>query len=67
MHGDGLYGDLAIALTDIDSILSATALSSTYLLIEILIAPTGNLQDLSIDCGWGDEFLKLAAELDGLI
>jgi len=67
MHGDGVYGDLDFALIEIDSILSAANISSRLLQIEILIAPTGNLQDLSIDCGWGDEFLKLAAELDSLI
>lgn len=67
MHGNGVYGDLDIALIEIDSILSATHISSRLLQIEFLIAPTANLQDLAIDCGWGDEFLKLAAELDGLI
>lgn len=29
-----------------------------------LLMPTGNLHELSIECGWGSEFARLAAELE---
>ena len=32
--------------------------------VSILIAPTGALQETAIDNGWGDEFLKLAKQLE---
>ena len=66
-NGDGSFGDLNEAMNDIDSILSADNLSSKHFQIKVLIAPTANLQDLAIDCGWGKKFLKLADELDELI
>jgi hypothetical protein len=31
-----------------------------------LFAPTGIIQEISIDNGWGDRFLELAQELDEL-
>jgi hypothetical protein len=30
----------------------------------ILFAPTGTLQEVSIDSGWGDEFLDVASDFD---
>lgn len=63
-NGDGLYGDLEIALADIDAILSAEDLSEKHGDIRLLIAPTSNLQDLSLDCHWGDQFLSLADKID---
>ena len=32
--------------------------------IRLLFAPTGSLQDISIDNGWGEEFIKLASVFD---
>ena len=32
--------------------------------LEILFAPTGDLQETAIDNGWGDEFLDLAARFE---
>jgi hypothetical protein len=65
-RGDGkVYGDLERAIRDVDSILSATDLYAESDRVKLLVAPTGNLQDLSIECGWGDEFLDLARQLEG--
>ena len=33
----------------------------------LLFAPTGSIQDTAIDNGWGDDFLNLSEEFDGLI
>ena len=35
--------------------------------LKLLFAPTGALQETSIDNGWADEYLLLAARFDGLI
>lgn len=32
--------------------------------ISILYAPTGSIQDISIDNGWGEEFIKLSVIVD---
>ena len=66
-NGDGIYGSLQITLDDIDAILSAENLSEKYGDIRLLIAPTSNLQDLSIDCGWEDHFLSIADKIDSEI
>ena len=64
-HGDGkVYGDLERAIKDVDSILSATDLCAESDRVRLLVAPTGNLQDLSIERGWGDKFLELAWQLE---
>ncbi len=59
------YGHRKDAFRDIDSLLSAANLGTETDKIKLLLAPTGNLQELSIECGWGDEFLRLAEELEG--
>ena len=33
-------------------------------LLGFLIAPTGPIQEISIDNGWGEDFLKLSATVD---
>ena len=63
-NGDGLYGDLKIAVKDIDSLLKSLDLSKEEKELRILIAPTANLQELSIDCGWGEEFCELAKKIE---
>ncbi|MDH3232680.1 MAG: hypothetical protein OEQ29_04080 [Alphaproteobacteria bacterium] len=35
--------------------------------LKILFLPTGDLQEISIDNGWGDEFVALAARFDRAI
>lgn len=63
-NGNRLYGDLKIAIKDIDSLLRSSDLSREIQELRILLAPTGNLQELSIDCGWGDEFCELAEKIE---
>lgn len=57
---DGAMGNRIEALRDIDA---ALALPSTDTL-KWLLAPTGNLQELSIANGWGQQFNELAAKLE---
>lgn len=33
-------------------------------LLSTLFAPTGAIQEISIDNGWGDEFLRISALID---
>lgn len=35
--------------------------------LELLFAPTGSIQEVSLSSGWGEEFLDLAARFDALI
>ncbi|MHA2245326.1 MAG: hypothetical protein ACXADY_10205 [Candidatus Hodarchaeales archaeon] len=34
--------------------------------IKLLFAPTGELQDLSLDSGWGETFLVISSQVDNL-
>lgn len=58
-----LYGDHGHALHDLDVVLANPSKGR----VKHLVVPTGNLQDLSIECGWGDEFIQLAAELEKIL
>lgn len=51
----------------LQDILNAEDWKKHRLELRILIAPTGEIQDLSIRDGWGEEFLKIAAELDSFV
>ncbi len=60
------WQDANDALAEIDGILAkleAGALSDTRQL-QIIFAPTGSLQELSISSGWYDEFIALAKDFD---
>lgn len=35
--------------------------------LEILFAPTGSLQEISIDSGWGSKFIELSQKIDKLL
>jgi len=59
--GEGLvYGNRTRALNDLDALLSNPSIEG----VGLLLAPTGNLQELSIEYGWGEEFLDLAARIE---
>jgi hypothetical protein len=61
--GDGcMYGDRGRAIHDLDALLASPSAGR----LSCLLMPTANLQELSIECGWGSEFNRLAAELDRL-
>ena len=38
--------------------------ASTFSKLEFLFAPTGSFQELSIDNGWGEEFIQLSTIFD---
>ena len=59
----GLYGDRSRALYDIDALLAKPSTDQG----RSLLLPTANLQELSIECGWGGEFNNLAAELESVL
>lgn len=48
------------ALQEIDQILASPSTSD----VRFLLAPTGNIQELSIENGWGNEFLALASDIE---
>ena len=55
-----------VALADIDSHIERVKKSdrTKRLELQVLFAPTGPIQEVSVSSGWGDEFLKLAARFD---
>ena len=63
------WQDQAQALNELDGILSTLALGEapSVLHFKVLFAPTGPLQEVSIDSGWGDRFLELANQFDAAI
>jgi len=60
------WRDSEHALEEIDGILSAlkSAEVPEGLILRVIFAPTGPMQELSIDSGWGQEFLDLANRFD---
>lgn len=59
----GLYGDREQAIHDLDAVLANPSARR----VSVLLAPTANLQELSIECGWGSDFNKLAADIERLL
>ena len=65
---DSLYAHLSVdeVITALQTI--QTKFEQTGILdkvqLELLFAPTGPIQEIAIDNGWGDEFLKFAAKID---
>ncbi len=60
---DYTFGDKEKAIQEIDAAIYSPSKEN----IEWLIAPTGNIQELSIDNGWSDEFITLSERLENLI
>lgn len=56
-------------MTEVDGYLSRIEKGGTTKLrdLEILFAPTGSLQGVSIDSGWGERFLGLADRFERAI
>lgn len=63
-NGDGVYGDLQDAVKDIDYLLESSDISKDIQKLNLLLAPTANLQELSIDRGWGSKFCELAEKIE---
>ncbi|NVK38444.1 MAG: hypothetical protein HWE18_11010 [Gammaproteobacteria bacterium] len=59
----GIYGDRSKALKDIDSLLASPSTEG----MKFLLLPTANLQELSLENGWGQEFNALASKLEKLL
>jgi hypothetical protein len=58
-----IYGDRIGALHDIDQLLAEPSRDQ----VKLLLLPTANLQELSIESGWGNEFNELASQLERLL
>jgi len=58
-----IYGDRTKALHDINALLANPSAHQ----VKLLLLPTANLQELSMDCGWGSQFNNLAARLEAVL
>ncbi|KMQ74069.1 hypothetical protein Msub_10240 [Marinobacter subterrani] len=58
-----IYGERDRALQDLDLLLSNPSTDG----VKRLLLPTANLQELSLENGWGDEFNKLASKLESVL
>ena len=60
------WRDRASALHEIDEILATLRAGEVpdRLRMRVLFAPTGPIQEASINAGWEDEFLALASDFD---
>ena len=60
------WDDATDALREIDGLLSRIASGDMpkRLEVELLFAPTGPIQEVSLSSGWGEEFLGLANQFD---
>jgi hypothetical protein len=59
----GMLGDRSEALREINEAVAAPSIDR----IRSLLLPTGNLQELAIENGWGARFNELAARLEELL
>lgn len=61
--------DVGHAATEVDGILAALTSGGTLpeAALASVLLPTGPMQELAIESGWGDEFVDLAARIDGAI
>jgi hypothetical protein len=60
------WRDRVEALEEIDQVLSGlrSGAPPDVLTLEVLFAPTGPIQEVSLSSGWGDEFVELAGRFD---
>jgi hypothetical protein len=58
------WRDTEHAVGEIDGILNTLRSGRLPVMMTVLFAPTGPMQELSIDSGWGHEFLDLADRFD---
>jgi len=62
------WEDQPAALAELDHHLSALAAGQIdKLVLDVLFAPTGPIQEVSLSSGWGDDFLALALRYDTAI
>lgn len=63
------WRDAEEALAEIDGIISRLRAGDVpeTIVMAVLFAPTGPMQELSMSSGWGNRFLQLASEFDDAI
>jgi hypothetical protein len=61
------WEDTETALAEIDGILSQLRSGRLPVVMDVLFAPTGPMQEVSLSSGWGDEFIDLANRYDEAI
>ncbi|WP_265592513.1 hypothetical protein [Verrucomicrobium sp. BvORR034] len=63
------WENAAEALAELDAFLADlhTGTLSQWCDLEMLFAPTGQLQELSMSSGWGERYLHLAARFDAVL
>lgn len=62
------FGDPRTALEEIDGYIAAIRSGKPPpLMLRVLFAPTGPIQEVSLSSGWGDEFLAVADRFDAAI
>jgi len=59
------FGDMDAALSEIDGLVAKIRFDEPVpVLLRVLFAPTGPIQEVALSSGWGDEFLALADRFD---
>jgi len=63
------WDDASSALREIDDIIARIEVADMpdRSISQILFAPTGPIQEVSLSSGWGDEFLDLSSRFDAAI
>ena len=63
------WGDFKTAALEIDGILGQLrrAEAPDILAMEVIFAPTGPMQEVSLSSGWADAFLDLASRFDAAL
>src|SRR5262245_41663641 len=63
------WKDAAAAVAEVDDVLKRIDAAETIKLLPLqaLYGPTGSLQEVSIESGWTDDFMRLASRFDQAI
>lgn len=62
------WADSEHALAEVDIVLNSLSAGDVpSALLTVLFAPTGPIQEVAIDSGWGDAFLRIAEKFDSAI
>ena len=62
------WPDAATALDELDALIAYVAAGSAIpVAAAVLFLPTGPLQELSLDSGWGEEFVALVDRFDAAV
>ncbi len=60
------WADKADCLSELDAFITSLKMNEQTAPVDILFAPTGPIQEVSLSSGWGREFLAIAARFDAL-